>query len=336
MKLQNYYEQILDIAETLEENDNEILDTLLIATPPAEMLTIARIDIGLSELLKRGCEERITEFLAQFIIKHRDEHVRLTLFRRTLMTIRSQSSEVLGRFLTSCLLSGVVPLMRMSYDVIAVLPIEMKLRAAPDFKQIGEEQLTLFVFARRAIGWMVTNQDLCVSFVLDCVSKMSKETLKNFESDFYYLVCLNYPDLVKGELKIRRADCRRDYYKRIKKLHGQAEWFWKEKSKMGNCAELKPYASEQREWQEYYRKTMSDSSAAAMNKTAFLKLFPVIQMLHGHGTVMYDIDKEGEVHKATSKMQRHQASVTLPIMSCVCSHSFDAWLYQLRLCGVPR
>jgi hypothetical protein len=317
-------------------DDIKWLDSLLIVTPLTEMLAIIRIDVGLSEVMKKGNLDRAAKFLVQFIVAHRAEHVRLSLFKRTLAMIRSQPDEILGKFLTSCLLSGIVPIMHMAYDAVNVLSLEMKLGATPDFDQIGKEQTALFVLAERAIGWMSINQDVCVRFVVRCMSRMSEEMLKRFDSDFYYLLCLNYPDLVKGELKALAAEQTKPYYKRIKRMHGQAAKFWRVKSKLGNCAELKPYASMQRDYREYYLKTMGESNAKAMNNLAFIKLFPVVRMLHGHGTVMYNVDKDGKLQRSTSDVKHHQATVTLPMMSCVGAHSFDARLNQLRLLGVPR
>lgn len=317
-------------------DDIKWLDSLLTATPLKESLAIIRIDIGLSEVIKKGNNERVGNFLAQFIVAHRAEHVHLSLFKRTLAMIRSQPSEILGKFLTSCLLSGGVPIMRMAYDAVNVLSIEMKLGAVPDFDQIGKEQAALFVLAERAIGWMSINHDVCVGFVVRCMARMSEEMLKRFDPDFYYLLCLNYPDSVKEELKVLAEEHEKPYYRRIKRMHGQAAKFWKDKSKLGNCAELRPYASMQRDYHEYYVKTMGESNAKAMNNVAFFKLFPVVRMLHGHGTVMYNVDKDGKLQRSTSNLPRHQASVAVPIMSCVGAHSFDARLNQLRLSGVPR
>lgn len=326
---------IWDAPRKWAEAEYAAMETFLLQTPCDDQLTLLGLDEGLNGGLCSELQTACLMFIERYLTKSRKGCPSLKLFPQTTRGMRKLDGAVLSQLVTRWLLSGNLVLMKAVSELVSgANPPERDLGLNADLTLVNGSQVLLLALAERAIGWMSLNYRTCIGYVISCTVGMTKETLKFFESDFFFMLCINYSMEMKRALGPRKRDCRMGYYKFIKRMLCQAEVFWTKRDKLGQCPELSPTRLMRHEFQVFQSRRFAEANQESMEKAVILKLFPFIHLLHGHGTVTHVYDKDGNLHRDVSYLQHHHASVSLPIMSTVSSQTFESRLYHLRLWGV--
>jgi len=312
----------------LSEPIVELLLTALEGLNPKNLGTINSLDVALSELIKAGKGQRVSEFLESVLLQHPDE-LSMKNFDSVgyalMMSDRALCDDIVVRWLLSgksSLASEISEVIGSTGNDPATFDIDIKPYSLSDTEAI--------FLARKAVGWFFFRPITAASLIICILRTVKGQTANDIGDLLFEPLLLNYSGELREYLGKKLKGPRDKAKPQIRRALGKLEAYMSGLQNAGFIDELAPSERERLIEQQQQNERMRQIQKQAEASSVLLSFVSRSIILHGNGSVSYVRGLDGTLHRNAMKMGGFNTTWEAPRLQVIDPFGLDMQLRHFR------
>ncbi|HEV7233790.1 MAG TPA: hypothetical protein VGN36_06050, partial [Sphingorhabdus sp.] len=306
----------------------EVLLSALEEVMPSNLGTINSLDIGLSQLVKSGKGQRVSEFLEVIFQAHPDA-LSFKQFDSVGYALMSSDRALADDMAVRWLMSG-------NQDLAS--PISSLLQGSTQNPTIFEVDIAPYslsdnealFLARKAVGWFFFHPITAASLII-CILRSVKGAMAETIGDLLFEpLLLNYSGELREHLTARIKGPKDRAKPHIRRAVAKLDAYLDDLRAIGFVEELEPSESERLIERKQQSEQMRQIQKLAEQSSVLLPLISKSIILHGNGSIGYRRGADGKLHRHAMKMGGFSTSWEAPRLQAIDPFGVEMQLRQFR------
>jgi hypothetical protein len=310
---------------------DEMIEVLLAAleeVKPSNLVTINSLDVGLSQLVKAGKGQRVSEFLESVFQAHPDA-LSFKQFDSVGYALTAQDRALAEDMTVRWLMSGnqdlashIASLLQGSTQNPTVFEV--------DIAGYGLSDNEALFLARKAVGWFFFHPITAASLII-CILRSVKGKIAEAIGDLLFEpLLLNYSGELRDHLTARIKGPKDRAKPHIRRAVAKLDAYLDDLRAVGFMNELEPSESERLIERKQQSERMRQIQKQAEQGSVLMSLISKSIILHGNGSIGYQRGADGKLHRHAMKMGGFSTSWEAPRLQVIDPFGVEMQLRQFR------
>ena len=314
--------------EHLSDAMLEVLLEALEDVKPSNHGSIKSVDVGLSQLVKMGKGQRVSEFL-EAIFQANPDTLSFKQFDSVGHALTTKDRALAEDMAVRWLMSGNQELASHMSTLLGGSAREPTIFEVDISTYALSDNEALFL-ARKAVGWFFFHPITAASLII-CVLRSVKSAMAETIGDLLFEpLLLNYSGELRDHLSARVKGPKDRAKPHIHRAVAKLDAYLDDLRAVGFVKELEPSERERLIERKQQSERMRQIQKQAEQSSVLMSLISKSIILHGNGSISYQRGADGKLHRHAMKMGGFSTSWEAPRLQAIDPFGVEMQLRQLR------